>query len=118
MSAVPPIIATDRECLEAYSRRPGAESLRPAVERYVAFVYASAQRRTGDAVHAAEVTRAVFLVLARRARKLPKKTVLAGWLYDQTQGYGAAVLIAAGVNLLGALLAMRLPAPAQLKKPA
>ncbi len=35
--------------------------------------------------------------------------VLAGWLYDRTQGYGAAVLIAAGVNVLGILLALRLP---------
>lgn len=35
--------------------------------------------------------------------------VLAGWLYDRTQGYGAAVLIAAGVNVLGMLLASRLP---------
>ncbi|MEO8143523.1 MAG: MFS transporter [Betaproteobacteria bacterium] len=35
--------------------------------------------------------------------------VLAGWLYDRTQGYGAAVLIAAGVNVLGMLLALRLP---------
>ena len=38
--------------------------------------------------------------------------VLAGWLYDRTQSYGAAVLIAAGVNVLGVLLAVRLPAPA------
>jgi len=35
--------------------------------------------------------------------------VLAGWLYDRTQGYGAAVLVAAGVNVLGALLALGLP---------
>src|SRR6185503_4629098 len=33
---------------------------------------------------ASEVTRAVFLVLARRARKLRKKTVLAGWLFHVT----------------------------------
>ena len=35
--------------------------------------------------------------------------VLAGWLYDRTQGYGSAILIAAGVNLLGMLVALRLP---------
>ena len=38
--------------------------------------------------------------------------VLAGWLFDRTQGYGAAVMIAAGGNLLGALLALGLPAAA------
>jgi RNA polymerase sigma factor (sigma-70 family) len=85
MSEVPPTIATDRECLEALPRRPGAESLRPVVARYLAFVYSSALRRTGDAMQAAEVTRAVFLVLARRARRLRKKTVLASWLFQITR---------------------------------
>ena len=85
MSAVPPIIATDRECLQAWRRRRvGAESLRALVERYVGFVYSSAYRRTGSAGHAEEVTRAVFLVLARRARRLRTKTVLAGWLFHVT----------------------------------
>jgi hypothetical protein len=39
--------------------------------------------------------------------------VLAGWLYDQTQGYDQAMRIAAGVNLLGALMALSLPATAR-----
>ena len=84
MSALPPIIATDRECLEAWRRRPGAERLRALVERYAAFVHSSACRRTGRTDHARQVTQAVFLVLARRARRLPKKTVLAGWLFHIT----------------------------------
>ena len=37
--------------------------------------------------------------------------VLAGWLYDRTQGYVAVVMIAAAINVLGALLALRLPLP-------
>jgi RNA polymerase sigma factor (sigma-70 family) len=65
-------------------RHRDAESLRTLVERYLAFVYSSALRRTGDTARAAEVTRAVFLILARRARRLPKKTVLAGWLFHAT----------------------------------
>ncbi len=36
--------------------------------------------------------------------------VLAGWLFDRTQGYGAAVLIAAGGNVLGVIIAAGLPA--------
>src|SRR5437867_12504590 len=48
------------------------------------FVHSAALRRTGNAAQAAEVTRAVFLVLARRARRLWKKTVLAGWLVHVT----------------------------------
>lgn len=35
--------------------------------------------------------------------------VLAGWLFDRTQGYGAAVMIAAAGNVLGAILAAGLP---------
>jgi MFS transporter, OFA family, oxalate/formate antiporter len=35
--------------------------------------------------------------------------VLAGWLFDQTQGYGVAVMIAAGGNVLGAIIALGLP---------
>src|SRR5260221_13576664 len=85
---IPTSVPSDRECLEAWRRRPGAESLRPVVERYLAFVYSSAFRRTGNATQASEATRAVFLVLARRARKLGKKTVLAGWLFEVTAGAG------------------------------
>jgi MFS transporter, OFA family, oxalate/formate antiporter len=35
--------------------------------------------------------------------------LLAGWLYDRTQGYETAVLVAAAVNLLGAALSTTLP---------
>lgn len=84
MNLPPPIIATDRECLTAFSRGREASALRPVVGRYLAFVYSAAFRRTNDPARAAEVTRAVFLVLARRARKLRKKTVLAGWLFNVT----------------------------------
>lgn len=37
--------------------------------------------------------------------------ILAGWLYDRTGGYGAAVLIAGGLNLLAVGVAVRLPKP-------
>ena len=35
--------------------------------------------------------------------------ITAGRLFDLTQGYGAAVLIAAGANALGVLVALGLP---------
>src|SRR5512144_613772 len=75
---------SDRECRESWARHSDAHGLQTLVERYLSFVYSSALRRTGDAAQAAEVTRAVFLVLARRARRLRKKTVLAGWLFHVT----------------------------------
>ena len=36
--------------------------------------------------------------------------VLAGWLFDRTQGYAAAMMIAAGVNVIGVWVARGLPA--------
>jgi RNA polymerase sigma factor (sigma-70 family) len=69
----------DRECLESWERHRDV-----VIERYLGFVHSSALRRTGDTDRAAEVTRAVFLVLARRAPRLRKNTVLAGWLFHVT----------------------------------
>ena len=75
---------SDRECLESWASHRDANSLQMLVKRYLGFVQSSALRRTGDAAQAAEVTRAVFLVLARRAPRMRKKTVLAGWLFHVT----------------------------------
>lgn len=74
----------DRDCLKAWRRQRRSENLRPLVEGYAAFVYASALRRTRDAAKANEVTRAVFLVLGRRARWLRLNTDLADWLFHVT----------------------------------
>jgi DNA-directed RNA polymerase specialized sigma24 family protein len=79
-----PITATDRECLVTFARTHDTEALRPVITRYLEFVYASAFRRIGDTILAADVTRAVFLVFARRAHKLRKKIVLAAWLFQIT----------------------------------
>ncbi len=37
--------------------------------------------------------------------------VLAGWLFDRSQNYGLAVVIAAGGNVLGVIIALGLPRP-------
>jgi RNA polymerase sigma factor (sigma-70 family) len=84
MNAAPPLTRTDQECLEAFRRERAVSHLRPLVDRYLPLVYASALRRTGNVDEAAEATRAVFLVLVRRARRIRKKTVLAGWLFHVT----------------------------------
>jgi len=42
--------------------------------------------------------------------------ILAGWLFDRTQGYSAAVMIAAAGNLLGAMIALGLPRQADMKR--
>jgi MFS transporter, OFA family, oxalate/formate antiporter len=49
----------------------------------------------------------LYIAWCAAAVSLP---ILAGWLFDRTQGYGTAVIIAGAVNLLGAVVASRLPA--------
>jgi OFA family oxalate/formate antiporter-like MFS transporter len=53
-----------------------------------------------------QVSSRLYIAWCAAALSLP---VLAGWLYDRTQSYDAAVLVAAGVNIAGALVAARLP---------
>jgi OFA family oxalate/formate antiporter-like MFS transporter len=54
-----------------------------------------------------KVSSRLYIAWCIAALSLP---VLAGWLFDRTQSYGTAVLIAAGVNVVGMLVAARLPA--------
>ena len=49
----------------------------------------------------------IYIAWCIAAISLP---VLAGWLFDRTQSYAQAMMIACAVNLLGALLSMSLPA--------
>ena len=51
----------------------------------------------------------LYIAWCAAAVSLP---VLAGFLFDRTGSYASAVWIAAGINVLGALIASRLPRPA------
>ena len=75
----------DREWLRTFARQRSAGSFRPVIERYLPFVYSAAYRQAGDAARAVEATRAVFLALSYKARQLPRKTVLAAWLFQATR---------------------------------
>jgi RNA polymerase sigma factor (sigma-70 family) len=74
----------DRELLDEYVRSRSDEAFAAIVERYVRVVYASAKRQVADAQLSEDVTQAVFVLLARNARKIRGKT-LGGWLMKATR---------------------------------
>jgi RNA polymerase sigma factor (sigma-70 family) len=80
--------ANDHELLAQFAREnsEAAESAFAAlVGRHVALVYSVALRRTGNPHAAEEITQAVFIILARKAKNLSAKTILSGWLHETTR---------------------------------
>jgi RNA polymerase sigma factor (sigma-70 family) len=82
-------LTDEMSILEDYVRSRGEAAFRGLVERYINIVYAAAKRQTGDRHLAEDVTQAVFLILAQKARGVPKDRPLAAWLL-KTTGYCAS----------------------------
>src|SRR5438093_53259 len=72
---------TDRELLEAFKKSGSPDPFAEVVQRHTDMVYAVCRRILGDPHLAEDATQAVFLVLLRKAQKLSRDTLLAGWLY-------------------------------------
>src|SRR5215208_8263915 len=79
----------DQQLLEEFATSGSQASFGEIVRRHIDLVYAACKRRLKDAHLAEDATQAVFAILARRARYIAGKTVLAGWLY-QTARYVSA----------------------------
>lgn len=70
----------------------GQDAFTALVERHLRLVHAVAWRQASDAHLAEEITQAVFILLARKAKTISRKTILTGWLYRATHFVAADAL--------------------------
>ncbi len=70
----------DNALLREYVERDSQEAFAALVARHVNKVYSIAMRHTRNAHQAEEITHAVFVILARKSRRLGKCVILSGWL--------------------------------------
>src|SRR5580704_995986 len=75
----------DIELLREYAERNSEIAFARLVERHVDLVYSVALRGVGSAHAAQEISQAVFIILARKAKSFSPKTLLSGWLYQTTR---------------------------------
>src|SRR6478672_11720198 len=72
----------DIELLRQYAEEQSEAAFAMLVERHVNLVFSAARRSVDNVEQAQEITQAVFIILARKARLLRQGTVLSGWLYQ------------------------------------
>jgi RNA polymerase sigma factor (sigma-70 family) len=76
---------TSEELLRKYVRHGSEPAFEQLVLRHINLVFSTAMRRTGGNTSLAEdITQIVFSDFARKARLIPPKTLVAGWLHRHT----------------------------------
>jgi RNA polymerase sigma factor (sigma-70 family) len=77
--------ADDYELLRQYVERGNEQAFASLVARHTDMVYSAAVRQVGRGGMADEVTQAVFILLLRKADRLPPGTVIGAWLFKATR---------------------------------
>src|SRR5690349_16205545 len=71
--------------LQEFVRTRSADAFKAVVERHSGAVYAQCVRQLRDRHYGEDVTQAVFVVLAQKAKSLPAEVVLPAWLFQVTR---------------------------------
>src|SRR5471032_3691741 len=77
--------ADDIELLREFAENNSEAAFAALVGRHVNLVYSTALRSVGNSHSAEEITQAVFIILARKAKTFSRQTILTGWLHQTTR---------------------------------